>query len=56
MLAGFLLEEALGLLDKGIHPLKISDGFDKACDIAISKKNKIILIRTPGDHCRKSGH
>jgi T-complex protein 1 subunit epsilon len=25
----------LTLLDKGIHPLKISDGFDRACDVAI---------------------
>lgn len=35
VLAGQLLEQALTLLDKGIHPLKISDGFDRACDIAI---------------------
>lgn len=25
------------MLDKGIHPLKIADGFDKACDIAVKK-------------------
>ncbi|CAD8166743.1 unnamed protein product [Paramecium pentaurelia] len=35
VLAGKLLEQALTLLDKGIHPLKISDGFDRACDVAI---------------------
>jgi len=34
ILAGALLEEAQYLLDKGLHPLKIVDGFDKACDIA----------------------
>jgi len=25
------------LLDKGIHPLKIADGFEKACDIAVQR-------------------
>lgn len=28
--AGALLEQAEKLLDKGLHPLKISDGFDIA--------------------------
>jgi len=28
-------------LDKGIHPLKIADGFEKACDIAVDKLNHI---------------
>ena len=37
MLAGAILEQAQKLLDKGIHPLKIADGFEKACDIAIKK-------------------
>lgn len=35
MLAGSLLEQAEHLLDKGLHPLKIADGFDKAADIAV---------------------
>lgn len=30
VLAGALLEQADKLLSKGLHPLKISDGFDKA--------------------------
>lgn len=34
VLAGALLEQALLLLEKGIHPLKIASGFDKAADIA----------------------
>ena len=34
VLAGALLDEALALLEKGIHPLKIAAGFDKACDFA----------------------
>jgi len=28
VLAGALLEEASNLLDKGLHPLKIADGFE----------------------------
>jgi T-complex protein 1 subunit epsilon len=31
VLAGALLEQAEGLLTKGIHPTKIADGFDLAC-------------------------
>jgi T-complex protein 1 subunit epsilon len=37
VLAGAILEQAQKLLDKGIHPLKIADGFDKACEIAVNK-------------------
>jgi len=32
--AGALLEEAEAMLDKGIHPIRISRGFDKAAEIA----------------------
>ena len=35
IMAGGLLEQAQKLLDKGIHPMKIAEGFEKACDIAI---------------------
>lgn len=35
--AGALLEQAQKLLDKGIHPLKIADGFERACDIAVKR-------------------
>lgn len=28
-------------MDKGIHPLKIADGFDKACEIALRKIDEI---------------
>ena len=35
--AGAILEQAQKLLDKGIHPLKIADGFENACDIACKK-------------------
>jgi T-complex protein 1 subunit epsilon len=35
--AGALLEQAQKLLDKGIHPLRIADGFEKACEIAVKR-------------------
>lgn len=35
VLASLLIEQALKLLDKGIHPLKISAGFDKAADFVV---------------------
>jgi len=34
VMAGSLLEKSLSLLDKGLHPMKIADGFEKACNIA----------------------
>jgi len=30
-----LIEQALKLLEKGIHPLKIANGFDKAADLVL---------------------
>lgn len=41
VLAGAILEQAQKLLEKGIHPLKIADGFDQACEIAVKKVNQI---------------
>jgi len=41
VLAGALLEQAQLLIDKGLHPLKISDGFEKACDLAIKRLEEI---------------
>ena len=41
VLAGALLEQASKLLEKGIHPLKIADGFEKACDIAVQRIESI---------------
>ena len=34
VLAGALLEEASKLLDKGIHPVRIADGYEKAAEVA----------------------
>ncbi|ODQ67456.1 hypothetical protein NADFUDRAFT_49886 [Nadsonia fulvescens var. elongata DSM 6958] len=36
VLAGALLEQALELIEKGIHPIKIANGFDQACGIAVT--------------------
>jgi T-complex protein 1 subunit epsilon len=36
VLAGALLEQADMLLDRGIHPIRIADGFEQACRVAIS--------------------
>lgn len=31
----------MNLIDKGLHPLKISDGYDKACDVAVAHLESI---------------
>lgn len=35
VLAGALLEQSEALLDRGIHPMRIADGFEKACAVAV---------------------
>jgi len=35
VLAGALLEQAEALIDKGIHPIRIADGYEMACNIAV---------------------
>ncbi|KAJ2320835.1 T-complex protein 1 subunit epsilon, partial [Coemansia sp. RSA 2681] len=41
VLAGALLEQAEELLDRGIHPIRISDGFERACKIAVAHLDKV---------------
>lgn len=41
VLAGALLEQAEQLLDRGIHPIRISDGYDQAARIATEQLDKI---------------
>ncbi|RPB29526.1 hypothetical protein L211DRAFT_832230 [Terfezia boudieri ATCC MYA-4762] len=41
VLAGALLEQASMLIDKGIHPIRIADGFDQACEIAVEELDRI---------------
>ncbi|ORX36851.1 putative T-complex protein 1 epsilon subunit [Kockovaella imperatae] len=41
VLAGALLSSALTLLDRGIHPIRIADGYEKACEIAIQELDRV---------------
>jgi len=41
VLAGALLEQATELIDKGIHPIRIADGYDTACEVAVKELDKI---------------
>ncbi|KAL1505219.1 hypothetical protein ABEB36_004833 [Hypothenemus hampei] len=41
VLAGALLEQAASLLDRGIHPIRIADGFELACQHAVAHLEKI---------------
>lgn len=34
MLAGALLEQAEKLLDRGIHPIRVADGYEMAATVA----------------------
>ncbi|RKP13049.1 chaperonin Cpn60/TCP-1 family [Piptocephalis cylindrospora] len=51
VLAGALLEQAESLLDRGIHPIRISDGFERACQLAVSHLDTIadVVPFTPED-------
>jgi len=51
-LTGSLLESALTLLDRGLHPLRIAEGFDKACEVAVKHLEAIAerLEFTPEKH------
>jgi len=41
VLAGALLEQAEKLLDRGIHPVRIAEGYEKAASVAIETLQKI---------------
>lgn len=41
VLAGALLEQAESLLDRGIHPIRIADGFELAAQCAVKHLDKI---------------
>jgi T-complex protein 1 subunit epsilon len=41
VLAGALLEQAEELIDRGIHPIRIADGFDQACKLAVETLDTI---------------
>jgi chaperonin GroEL (HSP60 family) len=41
VLAGALLSAALTLLDRGIHPIRIADGYEKASEVAIAELDRV---------------
>jgi T-complex protein 1 subunit epsilon len=41
VLAGALLEHAEALLDMGIHPLRVAEGYEMACKVATDNLEKI---------------
>ncbi|CAE6437189.1 unnamed protein product [Rhizoctonia solani] len=41
VLAGALLEQSEALIDRGIHPIRIADGFEKACAVAVDHLDEI---------------
>eukprot|EP00912_Choanoflagellata_sp_UC4_P001497 UC4_evm1s945 len=41
VLAGALLEMAEELLDKGLHPIRIADGYEMACKVALERLDAI---------------
>lgn len=53
VLAGALLEQAEKLLDKGIHPTRISEGFERATDLIIPLLRK---LSTPLDYGSSNGY
>lgn len=41
VLASALLDQALELIEKGIHPIKVANGFDEACKVAVKYLDEI---------------
>ena len=41
VMAGSLLEQSLALLDRGIHPLRIAEGYEMACKLATQHLDSI---------------
>jgi len=41
IMAGAFLEQAMGLIEKGIHPLRIASGYEKACEVAVARVEAI---------------
>jgi len=41
IMAGSMLEQSMGLIEKGIHPLRIAYGYERACDVAVKRVEEI---------------
>eukprot|EP00004_Rigifila_ramosa_P012773 TRINITY_DN2790_c0_g1_i3.p1 TRINITY_DN2790_c0_g1~~TRINITY_DN2790_c0_g1_i3.p1 ORF type:complete len:650 (+),score=158.03 TRINITY_DN2790_c0_g1_i3:1287-3236(+) len=54
VLAGALLEQAEKLIDKGIHPIRISDGYEQACAIAVQHLHSIAELYEVSTETRDS--
>eukprot|EP00930_Biecheleria_cincta_P079832 TRINITY_DN677_c0_g2_i1.p1 TRINITY_DN677_c0_g2~~TRINITY_DN677_c0_g2_i1.p1 ORF type:complete len:544 (+),score=152.49 TRINITY_DN677_c0_g2_i1:67-1698(+) len=44
VMAGALLEKSLDLIEKGIHPLRVATGFEKACEVAVQRVEAIARV------------
>lgn len=44
VMAGALLEKSLDLIEKGIHPLRVATGFEKACEVAVKRVEAIARV------------
>jgi len=44
VMAGALLEKSLDLIEKGIHPLRVATGFEKACEVAVKRVEAIAKV------------
>jgi len=44
VMAGALLEKSLELIEKGIHPLRVSSGYEKACEVAVKRVEAIAKV------------
>jgi T-complex protein 1 subunit epsilon len=44
VLCGALLTQALQLLEKGLHPLRVADGYEKACEIAVKRVEEMCIV------------
>ena len=54
ILVGALLEGALKLLDKGLHPHQIIEGYDKACKYALDNLEEIKFDKNNNDELKNS--
>jgi len=51
VLAGALLEHAERLIERGIHPIRIADGYEMACNVAVERLGQISEeVRFAGDN------
>ncbi|KJE95993.1 chaperonin epsilon subunit [Capsaspora owczarzaki ATCC 30864] len=54
VLAGSLLEQAEHLIDRGIHPIRIADGFEMACAVAVKQLEAVSDIIPVGKDEKES--